>query len=159
VQLGGDHVLAVHVAAALREHLILELDARDTRSLQLLDGADHLRDLAIARVGVGDHGDRHGRTEAARVVDHLGRARDPKIRKPEGRGGRRIAAAVQRIEARALEQAAREGVEGAGHDQHFAGGEALAEHAPRTSCVAGDQTPQSASVIGKRSCTCSASRR
>ena len=113
VQLGRDHVLALHVTAALREDLILELDAGDAGALELVHGADHLRDLAVARVGVGDHGERDGRAEAAGVLDHLGRARDAEVGQPEGGGGGRIAAAVERLEAGALEQPAGERVEGA----------------------------------------------
>ena len=120
VQLGRDHVLALHVPAALREDLILELDAGDAGALELVHGADHLRDLAVARVGVGDHGDRDRRAEPPRVVDHLGRARDAEVGQPEGRSRGGVPAAVDRLEAGALEQPAGERVERAGHDQDLA---------------------------------------
>ena len=65
VHLGRDDVLALHVPAALREDLILELDARDAGVLELVHRADHLRDLAVARVGIGDDGDPDRRAERA----------------------------------------------------------------------------------------------
>ena len=107
VQLRRDHVLALHVPAALREDLILELDCRHAGALQLVHGADHLRDLAVAGVGVRDHGERDGGAEAAGVVDHLGRARDAEIGQPEGGRRGRVAAAIQRLETGALQQPAR----------------------------------------------------
>ena len=153
MQLGRDDVLALDVPAALREDLILELDARDAGAFQLVHGADHLRDLAVARVGIGDHGDPDRRAEPPRVVDHLRRARDAEVGQAEGRSRGRVPAAVDRLEAGALQQPARERVERAGHDQDLPAGESLAQ------CPASaHQTPHSASVIGNMSCTCSASR-
>ena len=155
VQLRRDHVLAVHVPAALREDLVLELDAGDAGALELVHRAHHLRDLAVAGVGVGDHGEGDGRAEAAGVIDHLGRARDAEVGQPEGGRRGRVAAAVHRLEPGALEQPAGERVERARHDQDLGSARVASRSAlPR----AGDQTPHSASVIGKRSCTCSASR-
>ena len=132
VQLRRDHVLALHVPAALREDLILELDAGHAGALQLVHGADHLRDLAVAGVGVRDHGERDGGAEAPGVVDHLGRARDAEIGQPEGGRRGRVAAAIQRLEPGALQQPAGERVERPRHDQDLGLREARAQRTPAT---------------------------
>ena len=144
------------MAAALGEDLILELDRGDAGALQLVHGAHDLRDFAVPRVGVGDHGDRDGRAEAPCVVDHLGGARDAEIGQPECRRGGRVAAPVENLEAGALEQPAGQRVECARHDEDLTSGKALAQDSAGRHR---HQTLHSASVIGNRSCTCSAPRR
>ena len=54
----GMTLLALHVTAALREGLILDLHGRGARALVLPHGAGDVRELAEAGVGVGDHRER-----------------------------------------------------------------------------------------------------
>ncbi len=100
--------------------------ARRARVLVLLHGADELRDVAVARVRVGDDGDGDGRRDAPQVVGVLGQRRDAEVGQAVRGGGGRVAAPVEGLEAGPLQQPCRERVEGAGDDEHVAAGEAVA---------------------------------
>ena len=59
-----DHGLAGHVAAALREDLVLQVQRRGARAGVCLDGALDVQRVAVAGVGVGDE----ARSGTARVT-------------------------------------------------------------------------------------------
>ena len=52
--LGGDHFLALQVAAALRPHLVLEHQAGHARALERAHRVMHVDRIAVAGVGVGE---------------------------------------------------------------------------------------------------------
>ena len=100
--------------------------AGGARVLVLLHRAHDLRDVAVARVGVGDDRDRDGRRDAPQVVGVLGQGRDAEVGQAVRGGGGRVAAPVEGLEPGPLQQARRERVERAGDDEHVAAGEAVA---------------------------------
>ena len=76
---GGDHLLALEMAAALGKHLVLDLDRVGAGALQHLDGAPHVERVAEAGVGI-DH-QRAGKHLADRgdVVGKLGQRDEPVV--------------------------------------------------------------------------------
>jgi hypothetical protein len=66
------HLLAGKMAAALGDHLVLEMHAGHARALIALDRAPDIQHPAVAVVGIGDERQPARLGDAARVVDHLG---------------------------------------------------------------------------------------
>jgi len=93
--------LAGDVAAALREALVLEVDAGHAGLDHFLDRAQGRERVAVAVVGVGDDRDvdgaRHHRGDAC----DLGLGQEPHVRPPVGHGDR-IPAEVDRLDAHLL---------------------------------------------------------
>ena len=110
---GGDEFLAVEVAAALGELLVLEVEARGTGAAVVEQGsADHLG-LAEAGIGVGEDGEAGGvvglADGAGEVVE--GEQADVGDARGDGGGG---AGDVHRAESGLSDGAGGEGVERAG---------------------------------------------
>ena len=114
---GVDDLLAVEVTAALGRDLVLDVQRGRAAQRVLAHGPHDVELVAVARVGVGDHGDRDRGGEAAEVLGHLGHGQQPVVGVAEG--GRRAGARhVHSREARLLDQAGGQRVVGAGrHDQ------------------------------------------
>ena len=67
------------MAAALGHHLVLDIDSHDARFLEVLyDVVDRYR-IAIARVGIGHHGDVHRACDVAHGVDVVPQAEDADV--------------------------------------------------------------------------------
>jgi hypothetical protein len=115
-----DDLLALHVAAALRPHLILEEAAGGARLDELADRALDVLGAAVAGVGVDDHGIPTGRADAAGRVEDLRLRQQPDVRACETRGRQRVARDEERAEARALREHRAEGVVDAGQQERLA---------------------------------------
>jgi hypothetical protein len=122
-----DHVLARQMPAALRRHLVLEMERRHPGRLVLADCAHDVERVAVAVVGVGDHGDADGLHETAGVVDHLAERQQPDVGASQERRRGAVAGHVHGFEARLLDQPRRQRVVGAGRDDGVRACEQLAE--------------------------------
>src|SRR5437660_672766 len=71
------------MSAALRRHLVLEVERRHPRALVQRHRPPHRERVAVAGVGVGDEGDPDRGGEVASVVDHLAEPREGQIGQPE----------------------------------------------------------------------------
>ena len=69
--LGLDDLLAVEVAAAVREHLVLDLDAVSAGALEDADGVAHVHGVAEAGVRVDDQRQADGLPDRRHVLDEL----------------------------------------------------------------------------------------
>ena len=125
-----DHLLAVHVAAALGRHLVLEVEPGDAGRLVLADRAHHVERVAVAVVGVGDHRDPDGLHEPPRVAGHLVEREQADVGPPEQRRRRAEARQVDGREARLLDQPRRQAVVGARRQHRLAAGQQLAQRGP-----------------------------
>jgi hypothetical protein len=123
VLLGGDHLLATHVAAALGPALILEQHPPRAHGQQLAHHALHVERTAVARVAVDDDADLQRRHHAARGVQHLGLREEPDVGLAEVRGGEAVAGEHHGRKAGALRDLRGEHVVDAGHHQQAAGGD------------------------------------
>ena len=147
VLLGGDHLLALEVAALLRPHLVLEEHAGRARVLEVADGAQHVDRVAVAGVGVDDHG--RGRRRARRrasasaISDSV---RKPKSGSPRCAARHRVAGDEDDVEADARGDARRERVVDARHQDGVVRDEVADLLGGR-------------SVMGDPSLTCSGARR
>ena len=115
---GGNERLAVEVAAALREVLVLELDGVGAGALHLPHRAPHVERVAVAGVGVHDQVGADAVADQRDGADHLAHADEPDIRPPElavGDGGARD---VQRAEAGLLGDQRGERVVDAGREHN-----------------------------------------
>src|SRR5207249_7356945 len=70
-----DHATPGHVAAALGDRLVLDVDAGHARADVLAHRAYHVDGVAVPVVGVGDHRRAHRAGDVARVQVHLGHRR------------------------------------------------------------------------------------
>src|SRR5581483_2132181 len=75
-----DHLLALEMAAALGENLILEDDAGGAGALELLHAAHDVVQVAVTGVAVGDDRDRHAVRHAPHGVGHLLHAEEVQVR-------------------------------------------------------------------------------
>ena len=118
---GVDDVLVGQVPAAFREHLVLQLDCRDTGLLVETDGAHHVHRCAVAGVGVGDqrdiaeHADEH-----PGALGHLGGGDQSDIRQAEPGGRHAGAGHVRRRLTGAPGQMCRYPIENTWCDDEFA---------------------------------------
>ncbi|MCY1238474.1 hypothetical protein D9M72_512150 [compost metagenome] len=119
--LGGDHLLAREMAAALGRDLVLELDAVGARALQHAHRVAHVQRVAEAGVGIDDQRQVHGVADARRVVGDLVQAHEALVGQAEPHVGDARAGDVNGFEAQVFDDARRQRVEGARH-QHAAAG-------------------------------------
>ena len=94
-----DHLLALHVAAALRRDLILDLNRVGADGLELADREPDARLGAVARVGIDDDRQIGRGAHAAHALDDLRPADQPDVGQAEVVRGRRVAAVVERLDA------------------------------------------------------------
>jgi hypothetical protein len=86
-RLDGDELLALEVAAALGDGLILQVERRHVGVDVCMNGARDAERTAEASVGVGDDGDPVvQRGDHARLVGHLGQGDESQIRGAQKRG-------------------------------------------------------------------------
>ena len=83
----GDDLLAGEEAAFLGEHLVFDVDARDAGRFVFADGALDVQGVAVAGVGVADHGDVHRSGDIFGVGDHLSHGQQSHVGKPPLGGG------------------------------------------------------------------------
>ena len=122
--LRGYDLLAGHVAAALRPHLVLEEEARRAGLLPELDGAGDVERVAVAGVGIDDHrrlgaGGAHPR----RGRGHLGLREVPDVRQAEQRPRHAVARQEHGLEAGLGGQPRAQGVPDARHEDALPRGE------------------------------------
>ena len=124
---GGNDLLALEMAAALGEHLVLDLDRVGAGALQHLDGAPHVERIAEAGVGI-DH-QRAGKHLADRddVVGELGQRDEAIVGNAEEAVGDAGAGDIGRAEAAIGHDAGGERIGDARQDQRRAGLEHGAE--------------------------------
>ena len=103
-----DHLLAGHVTAALRGHLVFELDG-GARGLELAHRAADARLGAVAGVGIDDHGGSSTR-HAPHALDDLGEPDEADVGQAEVVRGERVAPVVERLDAGPLGDLRREAV-------------------------------------------------
>jgi hypothetical protein len=72
--------------------------------------------VAVACVGVADHGDGHGAADVAALVEHLAVGDEAHIRQTEPRGGHREATHEGERKAGPLDQPRRQAIEATRHD-------------------------------------------
>lgn len=122
---GRNHRLARHVAAALREHLVLEEQARDAGALVEAHGARDVGHVAEAGIRVGEDRQRGRLGEAPVHRRHLGERELRGVRRAEQRRRRAVAALRDRIEAGCLGDPRAERVVHARHHQDAGRGDEL----------------------------------
>jgi len=131
---GVDHLLAGHVAAALGRALVLDEDRRHAHRLVARDRARDVLGVAIAVVAVDQHRQLGRRHDVADAGAHLAETDQPEIRQPVTRADQRKAADRIGGKARALDQPRRERVMRAGQQQRAL---ALQQLLPCRSCLHG----------------------
>jgi hypothetical protein len=110
-----DDLFASRVAAALRGELVFDHQGRKTRLRVALDAALDVERIAIAGVGVADHGNRYCGTDVAALVEHFRVADEPGIGNREPRRRDRKPAHEGQWKTRSFDQAGGKGVEAARH--------------------------------------------
>ena len=115
--LGRHHLLADHVAAALRPLLVLDQDRADAHALVALHGVHHVLDVAVAVVAVDEHRQVAGRHDVAHAGRDLAEALQPDVGHAVARADRREAADEIGLEAELLDDARGERVMRARHHQ------------------------------------------
>ena len=116
------HLLAGHVPAPLRPHLVLEEQAGGAGGLPQLDGAHRVEGVAVAGVGVDDdHRLGHRRADAAGHLGHLDLREHAHVGAPEQRAGHGEAGEEHDLEAGACRQPRRQRIPHAGHEHRLAG--------------------------------------
>jgi hypothetical protein len=129
-----DDALALHVAASLRPHLVLEEAARGAELHELAHGALDVERVAVAGVDVDQHRDVDGSDDVPGGVDHLGLRQQAEVGLAEPRGGQAVARDEDGAEPRLLGELRGERVPDAGnHD----GAVAREESADTIHAVAG----------------------
>jgi hypothetical protein len=73
------HLLSLEKSATLRPHLVLDVQCCGPCVLELLDGADHVERIPIARIGVTDRWDLDGSADATRIRHHLAHGEKPEV--------------------------------------------------------------------------------
>ena len=112
-----DHLLPLHVPAALGRDLILDLDCVGAGRLELARRQPDARLGAVAGVGVDDDRQVRRGAHAADALDDLGAADEPDVGQAEVVCGERVAAVVERLDAGALRDPRREPVVRAERDE------------------------------------------
>ncbi len=117
-------LLAGHVPAPLRPHLVLEEDPGRARGLPELDRAHDVQRVAVAGVAVDDdHRLGRGTAHAPRHFGHLDLGEVAEVRKTELRPRHAVARQEDGVEARLGRETHREGVPHAWHQHRPAGRE------------------------------------
>ena len=147
-----DHLLALHVAAALRRDLVLDVQRGDPGRGVLAHRAHHVERVAVAVVGVGDQRHAHRLREPPRVAGHLVEREQADVGPAEQRGRRAEAGHVDGGEAGALDQPRRQRVVRAGGQHRLRAGEQLAEGRHRGHGYMAGMSPvrQDVTVVGRR---------
>ena len=114
-----DHVLAGHVAAALRRDLVLQEDRGRAHRLVALDGVGDVLDVAVAGVAVDQHRQARRRHDVADAGADLAEGGQPDVGDGVARADQREAADRIGREARALDQPRRQRVMGARQQQRL----------------------------------------
>ena len=114
--LGLEHFLALEVTAALREHLVLELDRGGARSLVAAHGAHDIGGAAEAGVAIDDERKGRGFGESKDVVDHVALCDQPDVGQSEVRQRAAGPGDVRGGVPGQLDGASREPVEDPGRD-------------------------------------------
>jgi hypothetical protein len=122
-----DHGLAVEVAAALGEGLVLELDHGRTGALEAAHRALHVERVAEAGVGVDDHRHAHAFGDARQRLLDFREGRQADVAAAEPGVGDRRTREIERLEAGLLGDERRERVVDAGREQHAPAREAFAQ--------------------------------
>ena len=99
-----DHLLAPCVAAALGRELILDHRAGEPRRCVAAHGALGIHRVAVARIGIANHGQRNRLADIAALIDHFPVGDEACIGEGEASGAHREAAHESELEARALNQ-------------------------------------------------------
>ena len=115
-----DHGLPGKVAASLREHLVLKLNAAGARLLELLDRARHID--CVAEPGIGIHQERQidHVPDGAGTVDQLLERHQADIGHAEVRVGDTRAGDIDAVETQFGDDSCRQGVGGTGQDRGVA---------------------------------------
>ena len=116
---------AQHVAAPLRENLILKLDGRDPCFLIFTDGAPNVERIAVARIAVGQNRHIDGIRDIAGMARHFAHGQKPDIGLPEDARRSPVAGHVDGLEPRHFDDPCTEHVVGAWRDQQRLVGEQL----------------------------------
>ena len=112
-----DDALVGHMAAALGPDLVFQKTASGAGVDELLDGAVGVEGIAVAGVGIYEHGDLDALADAARLGDDLGLGQQAEVGFAEGGGGDGVARHEAHRTAGALGDAGGEGVEQAGEGE------------------------------------------
>ena len=110
ISLGRDHLLALHVPAALGRDLILDLHGVGADRLELARRQPDAGLGPVARVGVDDDRQVGRPAHAADALDDLGAADEAHVGQAEMVCGERVAAVVERLDAGPLRDARGEAV-------------------------------------------------
>ncbi|MNS99289.1 hypothetical protein D3C72_1336880 [compost metagenome] len=119
---GGDHRLAVEMAAALGKGLVFQLDHRGARAFKAAHRALRVQRIAKARVGIHDDRRGHALGDPRQRVLHFRIGGQADVRAPQPGVGDGRARQVQRVKTRLLGDERRQGIVDAG-GQHGAGGQ------------------------------------
>ena len=112
-----DDLLARHVAAPLRPHLVFEEAPGRPGVDERAHGADHVQGIAVAGVGVDEDGDVHRAADVAGPLDDLGLGEEAEIGLADERGGDGVAGDEGEREAGPLGDLRRQRVVDAGEDE------------------------------------------
>ena len=123
----GYHLLAGHVPAALRMHLVLDIDAGKPRLLEHLHRVVHVHGIAVAGVGIGGQRDGEGAGQHPAMVDVFRKSHHPDIVDAEERIGNAGARRGSHLEAGLFDQAGAVAVVDAGGDDQPASCQELTE--------------------------------
>ena len=107
------------MTAALREKLILKIDARRARRFKFLYGVVEIDRVAEARVAVGHDGDADGVADVARKLDHLRLGQDADVRLSQIAAREAVAGHLNGLHAALLGDLRADAVVDAGHDQNI----------------------------------------
>jgi len=79
VILAQNNLLALKVAAFLREFLVFDMNPGDAAALELANGAIDVEFVAVAGIGIGDDGEFDRCSDAPGIGDHLGHRDEAEI--------------------------------------------------------------------------------
>jgi hypothetical protein len=121
------HLLAGHVPAFLRSHLILDHDGRSTCTHVFPHRALHVERIAIARITIADD-EKIGRglADAAQLIGHFGKGDESRIGHAEPGARDRKAAHERGLETRLMREPGRECIP-TGRRHEMAGAQPLPE--------------------------------
>ncbi len=116
---GGNHLLAFHVAAALGEDLVFDVDAGDAHFDQPFGDGGGIDGVAAAGIDIGHHGNRHGAHDVAGDVEDLFHVHQSDIRLAEQAPGKSEAADLDGLKPRAFDDFGAQRVMAPRHHQGF----------------------------------------
>ena len=101
--LGRDHLLAFHVPAPLREHLVFDVDSGDIHLNQPLGDGRGIQRIAAARIDVRHHRNRHRPHDVPRDIEDIFHIHQADIRHADKAPGNPEAADLCRRKSRAFD--------------------------------------------------------